>query len=78
MVKKLCILLALCALGVQAQTVDEVKDIIRKVNTYWQTNNPAEVRSFWDNAAYHTGNMEVYKLLKGFIICIVNAQCVIN
>ena len=64
MVKKLCILLALCALGVQAQTVDEVKDIIRKVNTYWQTNNPAEVRSFWDNAAYHTGNMEVYKLLK--------------
>ena len=45
-------------------TVDEVKEVIRKVNTYWQTNNPAEVRSFWDNAAYHTGNMEVYKLLK--------------
>ena len=43
---------------------DEVKDVIRKVNTYWQTNNPAEVRSFWDNAAYHTGNMEVYKLLQ--------------
>ena len=38
--------------------------MIRKVNTYWQTNNPAEVRSFWDNAAYHTGNMEVYKLFK--------------
>ena len=51
-------------MGVQVQTVDEVKDIIRKVNTYWQTNHPAEVRSFWDNAAYHTGNMEVYKLLK--------------
>jgi rhamnogalacturonyl hydrolase YesR len=34
------------------------------VNTYWQTNNPAETRAFWDNAAYHTGNMEVYKLLK--------------
>jgi len=44
-------------------TPDQVKDIIRKVNTYWQTNNKAEVRSFWDNAAYHTGNMEVYKLL---------------
>lgn len=43
-------------------TTDEVKDMIRLVNTYWQTNNPAEVRSFWDNAAYHTGNMEVYKL----------------
>ena len=58
------IVFALCAMGVQAKTVDEVKAIIRKVNTYWQTNNPAEVRSFWDNAAYHTGNMEVYKLLK--------------
>ena len=45
-------------------TVEEVKDIINKVNTYWQTNNSAEVRAFWDNAAYHTGNMEVYKLLK--------------
>lgn len=36
---------------------DEVKDIIRRVNTFWQTNNPAEVRSFWDDAAYHTGNI---------------------
>ena len=43
-------------------TVDQVKDVIKKVNTYWQANNPAEVRAFWDNAAYHTGNMEVYKL----------------
>ena len=61
------ILLLACLLGVttlQAKTwkANEVKDIIQKVNTYWQTNNPAEVRSFWDNAAYHTGNMEVYKL----------------
>jgi len=43
---------------------DEVREVIRRVNNYWQTNNPAEVRAFWDNAAYHTGNMEVYKLLK--------------
>ena len=34
-----------------------------RVNNYWQNNNPAEVRAFWDNAAYHTGNMEVYQLL---------------
>ena len=56
----------LCVTTLQAKRwkVNEVKDIIRKVNTYWQTNNPAEVRSFWDNAAYHTGNMEVYNLLK--------------
>ena len=56
----------LSAMTLQAKkwTTDEVKDVIRKANTYWQTNNPAEVRSFWDNAAYHTGNIEVYKLLK--------------
>ena len=42
----------------------EVKSIITKVNTYWQQNNPAEGRAFWDNAAYHTGNIEVYKLLR--------------
>ena len=54
----------LSTLSLQARnwTADEVKDVVRKVNTYWQTNNPAEVRSFWDNAAYHTGNMEAYRL----------------
>ena len=43
-------------------TAQQVREVITRVNTYWQTNNPAEVRSFWDNAAYHTGNIEVYKL----------------
>ena len=57
-------LLSTLTLQAKKWTADEVKDVIRKVNTYWQTNNPAEVRSFWDNAAYHTGNMETYKLLK--------------
>lgn len=45
-------------------TADLVKELITRVNTYWQQNNKAETRSFWDPAAYHTGNMEVYKLLK--------------
>ena len=56
----------LCSTSLQAKKwrVNEVKDLIRKTNTYWQANNPAEVRSFWDNAAYHIGNMEVYKLLQ--------------
>ena len=40
----------------------EVVDIIHKVNGYWQTNHPEHGRSFWDNAAYHTGNMEAYFL----------------
>ena len=44
-------------------TGQQVVDVICRVNNYWQSNNPAEVRSFWDNAAYHTGNMEVCKLL---------------
>lgn len=42
----------------------DVLNIINKVNTYWQTNNPPTVRSFWDNAAYHTGNMEAYFITK--------------
>ena len=62
----LLIITLFSTLSTQARqwTANEVKDIIRQVNTYWQTNNPAEVRAFWDNAAYHTGNMEVYKLLE--------------
>lgn len=40
----------------------EVRKIIDKVNNYWQTNNKAEVNSFWHHAAYHTGNMEAYFL----------------
>ena len=38
--------------------------IINSVNGSWQENNKAEVRSFWDNAVYHTGNMEAYRLTK--------------
>lgn len=50
------------AMGSHNMKARKVLAIIDKVNTYWQTNNPAEVRSFWDNAAYHTGNMEAYFL----------------
>lgn len=39
-----------------------VRTMIEKVNNHWQANNPAETWSFWDNAAYHTGNMEAYFL----------------
>lgn len=31
-------------------------------NSYWQENNTPDVWSFWDIAAYHTGNMELFKL----------------
>ena len=39
-----------------------VLDQIIKANNYWQAHNTPYVRSFWDHAAYHTGNMEAYRL----------------
>ena len=38
---------------------EQVRKIIDKVNQHWQATNSPEVRSFWDNAAYHTG--EAYR-----------------
>jgi unsaturated rhamnogalacturonyl hydrolase len=43
---------------------EEVLTIIRNVNDYWQQNNSPKQRSFWDVAAYHTGNMEAYFLTR--------------
>ena len=57
-------LLVAGSLQARQWTPEQVRQVIRKVNTYWQQNNKAEVRAFWDNAAYHTGNIEVYKLMK--------------
>ena len=47
---------------VQPPTLSTI-EIITKVNDYWQQTHKPEVRSFWDEAAYHTGNMEAYRLL---------------
>jgi hypothetical protein len=62
-------LLLACAVGVLPMSVGardseavEVRKMIDKVNQHWQAENPPEVRSFWDNAVYHTGNMEAYFL----------------
>lgn len=41
-------------------TAGEVKKIITRVNDYWQEEHSDPGRAFWDNAAYHTGNMEAY------------------
>lgn len=40
----------------------DVRRAIERVNDSWQSNNGPECRAFWDNAAYHTGNMEAYFL----------------
>lgn len=57
---------AFCLAGTSCTTkqpkADEVIGIIDKVNNYWQETNPQHGRSFWDNAAYHTGNMEAFFL----------------
>jgi rhamnogalacturonyl hydrolase YesR len=39
---------------------NEVLDILNKVNTYWQSENPEPANAFWHPAAYHTGNMAAY------------------
>jgi len=51
-----------CASTPTAPQRQEVVGIIDKVNTYWQSNTPAREWSFWNVAAYHTGNMEAYRI----------------
>lgn len=38
----------------------ELIGIIEKTNDYWQSTHSNPGNPFWDNAAYHTGNMEAY------------------
>ena len=65
----LCILSLLGATSVgqaanpsQQKEAEKVREIITKVNNHWQSIHPAEHNPFWDEAAYHTGNMEAYFL----------------
>lgn len=64
----LMLLMVSCGSSKKLNTISESKEdvlgIISKVNGYWQQNTPPTKRSFWDVAAYHTGNMEAYKLTK--------------
>ncbi len=65
--KKLLLILASClfattSLSAKPSEAKQVREMIHRVNDYWQANNKPEVRAFWDNAAYHTGNMEAYFL----------------
>ena len=61
------LLLTACAGSKNAgitQSKEDVVVIINKVNDYWQQNNKPQQRSFWDVAAYHTGNMAAYAITK--------------
>jgi unsaturated rhamnogalacturonyl hydrolase len=42
----------------------EVIAALRLANDHWQRNNSPALWSFWDVAAYHTGNMEAYFLTR--------------
>lgn len=46
------------------QNKDRVLAIINKVNKHWQKTHPDPDRAFWNPAAYHTGNIEAYKVTK--------------
>jgi len=46
---------------------EKVEQTIIKVNDYWQIHNSYKTPSFWNWAAYHTGNMEAYKLFNNEI-----------
>lgn len=60
-------LLLFAGVFLHAQTLPQSQEVLNdilKANKYWQANSKAEVNAFWDNAAYHTGNMEVVELTK--------------
>ena len=42
---------------------DSVMAILTRVNDFWQNNNAPASPAFWNWAAYHTGNMELVRLL---------------
>jgi rhamnogalacturonyl hydrolase YesR len=45
----------------QTESKKGVLNIIKKVNNYWQSTHPQPANAAWDNAVYHTGNIEAYK-----------------
>lgn len=58
------VFLAGSALAVAGPTKESkaVRETIAKVNNHWQQTHSPEHNAFWDEAAYHTGNMEAYFL----------------
>lgn len=75
--KSIIIIISLLALvctaqGKKCNNINEIKDIIVRVNDAWQQSHGAPeyggskrgMSAFWDNAVYHTGNMEVVKLMR--------------
>jgi rhamnogalacturonyl hydrolase YesR len=57
-------LLIFSVIAQKTPTQNELIEIITRVNTNWQKSHPNPGNPFWDNAAYHTGNMEAYFVTK--------------
>ena len=53
---------AAAAPALAAGKADKVIETIHKVNRHWQQTHTEPGTAFWHNAAYHTGNMEAWKL----------------
>ncbi len=61
----LTLVLLVLAATLSAATKNEaakVRAMIEKVNDCWQSKHSPEATPFWHVAAYHTGNMEAYRL----------------
>ncbi|MEJ2881584.1 glycoside hydrolase family 88/105 protein [Pedobacter sp. GR22-6] len=59
----ICLTASLLSVSAQAQvSKTQILETIKKANDYWQANHKPEVRAFWDEAAYHTGNMEAFSI----------------
>jgi unsaturated rhamnogalacturonyl hydrolase len=54
--------LSACTTPVKNPAEKDVVALIDKVNGYWQQRTPATEWSFWNVAAYHTGNMAAYEV----------------
>jgi unsaturated rhamnogalacturonyl hydrolase len=63
----LLVFLLLSLSSISAQTTftknsKEVVALMKAVNDQWQINNTYKNNSFWHHAAYHSGNMEAYRI----------------
>lgn len=60
------IILIVFTFQVSAQKLNKavVLEVMKKANDHWQAAHKPQVRSFWDEAAYHTGNMEAFAITK--------------
>lgn len=67
MIRKIFCIVAVFAMGMSVNATTwlpsktEVVELIHKANDYWQERNPVHGNSFWNRAAYHTGNMAAYR-----------------